>query len=137
MIVCRPLKAPFLLDNSVVPAIDWEDLYRQRKTYGEAIDEITDSRASKNNGGMLWNAAGNPLEPNIDHYKQYWKFSNINHLIEQYNFVGYHDVCNFQHQKAVHVWINPTTRKKGFEYLYPGYNDRNSSGLNHIFKINK
>ena len=113
MTVCRPMKAEFLLNNSFVPAnnLDFETLYLQRQNSKE--DLIWD--------WTQW------LDEN-DH--EYFKFTNLDNLIDQFNFVGYHDVCNFPKMISMHWFVD--TRMKGFEFLYPGYNDRNSSGPNNI-----
>ena len=130
LLICRPIKASFLLDNNAVPAIDFEELYRQKQTYGEPFDHpgMDTTLEYEENGGLVWNSGG--YNPN--HFKKYWNFNNINDLIKQYNFVGYHDVCNSQHAEYVHSIVLNSLRRKGFQYMYPGYNDRNSSGLNHI-----
>ena len=134
LILCRPLKVEFLLNNSFVPGnkIAFDELYRQRLTYGESLE----SDRYKENGHLVWNdLTTSPLKDPLTglhgpHYQQYWNFSSLDNLIDQFNFVGYHDVCNYPEFAELDMF-SWNDQMKGFGNLYPGYNDRNSSGLNY------
>ena len=128
MTLCHPMKAPFLLDNTFVPAnnLNFEELYRQRQKYGE-------EREYGEIGQLVWNLDSEKYSESI-HKKKYWKFSDINSLTKQYNYVGYHDVCNYLQVSELHrvklTSVNSFT-KKGFEFIYQGYSERDSSGPNY------
>ena len=137
LILCRPLEAGFLLNNSFVPAnnIEFDELYRQRQAYGESLE----TNGHRSNGQLVWNAYTFNRPLSNTHYQQYWNLSNLDNLIDQFNFVGYHDVCNYPETSDLDVfpYLFPDlfpVAGKGFYYMYPGYNERNSSGPN--YKLN-
>jgi len=134
--LCRPMKAEFLFNNSFVPAfnMDFETLYRQRQIYGE-LHELKPKRYASGvtvypkyeaNGQLVWNAKKESWTPR---YHKYLNFSSLDNLIYQFNFLGYHDVCNYPEESELHFF---ESRKKKFQYLYPGYSQRSSSGPNYI-----
>ena len=126
MTLCHPMQAPFLFDNTFVPAnnLDFEELYRQRHIYGWNKDNYY----YYPNGQLVWNA---DWGGEFIHYEQYWNFSSLNDLIKQFNFVGYHDVCNYPTSFELHYVSWNSDKMKGFDVLYPGYNERDSSGPNY------
>ena len=132
--LCRPMKAEFLFNNSFVPAfnMDFDTLYRQRQIYGE-LHEIKWYQwpdVMELNGQMVWNAKEQEGYSVITpRYHKYLNFSSLDNLIDQFNFLGYHDVCNYPKSSELHFFRN---RKKEFQYLYPGYSQRSSSGPNYI-----
>ena len=148
MTLCHPMKAPFLLDNTFVLAnnLNFEELYRQRQTYGGGKDDYYfESRGFMFwigyynsigvDGKLMWNAGEHSQGI---HFQKYWNLSDINSMIEQYNYVGYHDVCNYPEIKPdlgteeLHIVDGiDGGMMKGFNYFYPGYNERNSSGPNY------
>ena len=123
MTVCHQMKTRFLVDNTFVPGynLDFEKLYRQRQSYGEGQVWVNQS---DENAQLLWN------------YQTYWNFSSLDNLVDQFNFVGYHDVCNHPTSSELHYVNEDPDRMKGFLYLYPGYHERNSSGPNYINQNN-
>ena len=132
MTLCRPMKAEFLFNNSVVPAfnMDFDTLYRQRQIYGERFY----SGSFQGNDQLVWNVKNVEVKYCYQKYcyQKYFNFNNLHNLIDQFNFVGYHDVCNYPKRSELHYVFYPRNRQKGFAYLYPGYNDRNSSGPSYI-----
>jgi len=55
LVSCRPMRAPFLLDNSIEPArnLSFNDLYKRRIQFGEAVGNWGDDQG---NGELVWNA---------------------------------------------------------------------------------
>ena len=73
-IICSPLAAPFLLNNNYAPKLSLPHLFEARQKTGKQLfwDSATQRKIWKGN---------------------YWKFENIQDLLNQFNFVGFHDVC--------------------------------------------
>ena len=112
------------MDNSIIPSNDitFNELYQQRKEFGE----IGDNWAShQGNGELVWNAYlfEDYKKPN---YKKYWPLNNLTDFIKQFNFVGFHDVCNYPTRHELKLGRSP----KGFFFHYPGYDQYNSTGQN-------
>ena len=136
--LCRPMQASFLLDNTTAPAnnISLQELYLQRQTYGEQANLITYSY--EQNGQLLWNAwqrrLPGPLPGYVEeyydsqhNYKKYSNLSSLQDLIEQFNHVGFHDVCNYpKFNELAQRTTDDDTKKFGF--YYPGYSENESSG---------
>ena len=140
MTICHPMKAPFLVDNTFVPAnnLNFEELYRQRQGEQQEFDmpefemPLELAMAFCHNQNLAWNGVEFAEEWFFSfHCQQYWNFNNLNDLIKQYNFVGFHDVCNHPKLTELHFQFGI----KGFMFLYPGYHERNNSGPN--YKKNK
>jgi len=118
------MKAPFLLDNTFVPAnnLNFEELSRQRQTY--KAQQVSDWEVSYKR---------NPQEFMKDYTRTglYWNFDSLNSLIKHYNSVGYNDVCNYPN---ITEFILQGGRN-GYDLLFLEYDQRNSSGPN--YKITK
>ena len=129
LIICRPLSTvPFLLDNRAPLAHNFElsDLYRKRQAYAsEILDWAGNDGLWRRSGlieprnGLLWDAMSTK--------QPYMPLDDITDFIAQFNYVGYHDICNYPQRKDVHK-IDYADKETDFFYLYPGYNTHNSSG---------
>ena len=145
--LCRPLKAAFLLDNDAKLAgnVSWSTIYTQRKD----LDGNQRKDAFYNNGGLLWDAAGFNSNPTPDpdtgivpeknltrgyRFQEHWPLNSIDDLLNQYNYAGYHDICNYPRYSSVSSILNlDIPSSKGLPYVYPGYVERNSSGFEYIY----
>ena len=160
-ILCSPLEVPFLLNNSITPAnnLSLSELYRQRQAYGHLNGDVTAEpinwggerysagrwsekiKAEENRGkfGLLWNAKTDNFYYNgtQDHrcYRRlnYWKLNNLKDLIDQFNYVGFHDICNYptkpdfiEYRKCPGI---TNKNQISMTYLYPGYRRKNSTGM--------
>ena len=67
------------------------------------------------------------VNPYNMHYEKYWKLETIEDLIRQYNYVGYHDICNYPTTSDIQHYIFGSA--KGFAYIYPGFALRNQTGI--------
>ena len=75
---------------------------------------------------MLWDSGG---------YRKgkYFPFSNISDLIDQFNYVGYHDVCNYPGNDQLAVIRNTgETHTKGVHYIIGGHVQQNHTGTEEI-----
>ena len=122
-VVCGPLKpkTKFLLDSEVDLAINLtlSDLYDQRKEYGKAHEKWHDWSGK---GGLLWDDYQSERKHN------YMPLNNIKDLIDQFNFVGFHDVCHYFDVFDIEQILDPLYRSKGLRQIVPGYALTNSTG---------
>ena len=117
--VCKPLNATFLLNNDVVPVVNMSNLYRLRQVLEQKSKEFVGSA-----GGLVWDSGG---------YRRhnYWPIENITDLINQYNYIGLHDICIYPRElQDDYVSVKNSKKKstKGLYALYHGYAVHNSSG---------
>jgi len=100
-------RSPFLLDNNIQPAnnLNFTYIYESRKRCA-------------NNGcyPLTWDDRGHRLS--TEPTKPYWKLENINDLINQYNFVGYHDICNYPLLDRVCQFSKKKQGINFFGYIY-------------------
>jgi len=65
--------------------------------------------------------------------KQYFPFSNISDLIDQFNYVGYHDVCIYPGDYQLSPTVDnrcPTLQPpKGIRYVFGGHIYKNRTGI--------
>lgn len=126
-VVCGPFKPTtrFLLDSEVELAnnLTLLDLYEQRKKYGKSHKKWHDWSSG---GGLLWDDYGHERRHN------YMPLNNIKDFIDQFNFVGFHDICNSFDETHIEQILEPTYRKKGIRKLVPGYAITNSTGQDNI-----
>ena len=124
---CRLISSTFLLNNTYPVKFQIADLYRQRIYYGEG---------RSGDGELAWNFGGpnyTDVIPNgetAEHFENYWSLESTEDFINHFNFVGFNDICNYPTISELHDFSSPsgaTMRKKGFRYLYPGFNDRNQT----------
>ena len=114
--------------------MDFDKLYHQRQTYGKLCEEMYSKYGEEiyGNGELFWDYCGGGTPGGDD--PEYFEFTSLDDLIDQFNFVGFHDVCNYismQQISEMHLF-GSSNRKKEFDFLLPGYNDRNSSGPSYI-----
>ena len=62
-----------------------------------------------------------------DRYPKYLPFETIDDLVDQYNYVGYHDVCIYPSIKDM-VSYRLENRPKGVRFVYQGHSDSNQTG---------
>jgi len=95
--ICSNLKSKFLLDNGANLANGWNfsDVYDARKAYHRQRMGFWPTADEFNHIGsindLLWR--NNAKSPGNIGESPYWRLNNISDLIDQYNFVGYHDIC--------------------------------------------
>ena len=87
---------------------------------------------------MVWDAHSDETSEDIDLYEMpyrlydYFPLENIDDLINQYNYAGFHDICIYpelsENIPAVHDPELSTT--KGLSYLFGGYVSQNSTATN-------
>ena len=122
-VVCGPLKprTQFLLDSEVELAnnLTLFELYENRKEYGKSYEKWHDWSGE---GGLLWDDYEHENKHN------YMRLSNITDFILQFNFVGFHDICNYFDEKYVETILDPIDRWKGLRKIVPGYALMNSTG---------
>ena len=122
-VVCRPLKptTEFLLDSEAELAnnLTFLDLYEQRKEYGKSHEKWDDWSGE---GGLLWDDYENERKHN------YMPLTNISDFIDQFNLVGYHDICNYFDHLQIKRILNPLDRSKGLTKIVPGYGITNGTG---------
>ena len=122
-VVCGPLKpkTEFLLDSEVELAnnLTLSDLYNKRKEYGQSHEKWHDW---SNEGGLLWD------DYEHDNQHKYMPLTNITDLIDQFNYVGFHDICNYFDESFIENILDPLDRKKGMRKIVPGYARINSTG---------
>ena len=137
--LCRPLKVEFLLDNTAKLArnVSWSTLYTLRKD----LDDPKDPKDPfYNDGGLLWDAHGYTKRERIvdirkltEGYRfgKHWPLNSIDDLLNQYNYAGYHDICNYpvSHSSVSSIVNLDLPTSKGLSYVYPGYVQENSSGF--------
>jgi len=118
---CRNMNCPFLLDNSIIPSnyLKFNELYQQRKEFGEKRGDWD----HQSNGELVWNAYGD----SNSNYKKYWELNNLTDFIKQFNFVGFHDICNYPAENELKYHEGSPKR---FLHYYPGYDKYNSTGQN-------
>ena len=137
--ICTPLASQFLLDNTIAPAnnLSLSKLYDQRQSYGRLNGKRIEWNDTWENRGLLWNSR---TLKDCDIYckkaihkvkcrkkEEYWKLRNSQDLIDQFNYLGFHDVCNFPTKHDLQH-IHCPMDSKGFPYLFPGYGFENSTG---------
>jgi len=59
--------------------------------------------------------------------QNYLPFSDIDDIIDQYNYVGFHDVCNYQGNQDVTPYKNPNSGK-GVGTVMGGFAEQNQTG---------
>ena len=57
----------------------------------------------------------------------YLPFGDIDDIIDQYNYVGFHDVCNYHGTQDVTLYKNPNSGK-GVLGVMGGFTEQNQSG---------
>mgnify|MGYP006944983221 CR=1 FL=1 len=111
-ILCSPMEATFLFNNSATLSLNttFTDLYQDRKRHGGIVSD-------------LWKD-----EEGFKRLKM--PLNNLTDFISQFNYAGYHDICNYPEENELfYYWkTNKSKNPKGFEYNYPGYIWKNSSG---------
>jgi len=110
-VLCSPLEAPFLFNNSATLSLNttFTDLYRDRKRHGGMVRD---------------------LDTEDEGYKSLeMPLNNLTDFISQFNYVGYHDICNYPQRNELFKYLESGVyNQKGFEYNYPGYIWKNSTG---------
>ena len=111
-ILCYPMEATFLFNNSATLSLNttFTDLYQDRKRHG----------------GMVQDRGYKRLEMPLN---------NLTDFISQFNYAGYHDICNYPEKNELFdYWETDTSKNpKGFRYNYPGYIWKNSSGTSYKY----
>ena len=67
----------------------------------------------------------------VDGYRQnrYMPFRNINDLINQFNYIGYHDVCIYPPMGDMAYYPdNKVNDYKGVHLVYYGHSEKNQTG---------
>jgi len=118
---CREMKSTFLLDNSVLPSKNITELYEKRIQFGEKAPLWI---SGPSNGQLVWNYGFSWSNSND---KNYWTLHNLNDFIKQFNFVGFHDICNYP---ASNQLESISGGEKGFNSYYSYYYKSNSTGQN-------
>ena len=122
-VVCGPLKlkTKFLLDSEVELAnnLTLSDLYNKRKEYGKSHEKWHDWSGK---GGLLWD------DYEHDNKHKYMRLTNITDFIDQFNFVGFHDICHYFDELYIETILDPINRLKGLQKIVPGYALMNSTG---------
>ena len=72
---------------------------------------------------MLW---WNELNEKGALYQQYLPFQTIDDLVDQFNYVGYHDVCIYPLRKDLTMYDN--IQAKGVTYVHYGHAVENQTG---------
>jgi len=117
-ILCSPLEANLLLNNSASLSLNttFTNLYQNRKIHGGHM--VTD----------LWKG--------LKGYKGLeMPLNNLTDFIAQFNYAGYHDICNYPENTDLFQYLEPDRSKnpKGLLYNYPGYIWKNSSGISYKY----
>ena len=141
--LCRSLKANFLLDNDVVPAHNMSILYQERRLWAEKLkNESLENHLdaldyTDGNGGLMWDYQMKVYTPKAYRKEKYWPLENITDLINQFNYVGFHDICIYPRH-----WYDTSNTKrawdphtKGLHKVAHGYGVRNSSGTDYNFTL--
>ena len=77
---------------------------------------------------MKWDWSTVGFTPGYRRFK-YLPFSKIADLIDQVNYVGFHDVCNYPGELELTFYKNPNdTRTKGIDAVFVGYTKWNNTG---------
>ena len=122
-VVCGPMKPKtnFLLDSEVELAnnLTLLDLYNKRKEYGKSQEKWHEWSGE---GGLLWD------DYEHDNKHKYMRLTNITDLIDQFNFVGFHDICHYFDETYIENILDPIDRSKGLRKIVPGYALMNSTG---------
>jgi len=138
--LCHLPKATFLLDNDVVPSVNLSILYQARQSraheliLNEPVKEHTPTEYT-DGGNILLNWDYKTRPEYHDNYRryEYWPLENIDDLIKQFNYVGFHDLCIYPRTQYdvsnTKRGYNLTT--KGLHRVAHGYFRRNSSGAGH------
>jgi len=143
-ILCSPLEAPFLFNNSASLSLNttFTDLYSDRKNHGGMVNDLE-----------RWEEG--------EYKRLKMPLHNLTDFISQVNYAGYHDICNYPEETDLFIldrynvnkmnpvldpnMINPfdeiptsvslhnketdrSKNSKGLKYNYPGYIWKNSSG---------
>jgi len=109
-------------------------MYDERKKY--AYSTYRNGRETLGGGGeLVWDSHGyshnNNGKSRNRNYRNYWKLQNVEDLILQFNYVGFHDICNYPNSNQLHFYymLNGIgTNLKKFYHYYPGYISKNTSG---------
>jgi len=120
------------LDNTTPTIVPLSELASKRQEYGERNDVIDFQQEwGTLDGNMFWNAGEHYPH---DHYRNYWELNSTQDLIDQFNYVGYHDICNyplgpflaaFYYDDGLYDdWHNI----KGFHFYYDGFHEFNQTG---------
>ena len=134
--LCRVPKSTFLLDNDVLPSVNMATLYEARQSFAQDLivhDPGSDYIAWSYMDGwglLLWDYAPQRRYRQPHRRYKYWPLENINDLIKQFNYVGFHDICLYPRNvydtaETVYSW---NFGNKGLNRVINGYTDRNSSG---------
>ena len=106
------MEANFMFNNSATLSLNttFTDLYRDRKIQGGMVQDLWKGEEGFNRLKM-------PL-------------NNLSDFIAQFNYVGYHDICNYPEWTELFGYMETDRSKnpKGFLYNYPGYIWKNSTG---------
>ena len=124
--ICRPLhpSTKFLLDNTEQPKVpfSFDQIYEQRRVFSV--------NRTWPDGGLLWDHS------NSQRQGEYMPLGSIEDFLDQFNFVGYHDICNYFQKQDVEM-ISPGLRpEKGFARIFPGYTKYNGTGQSDKLKNN-
>lgn len=122
--ICRPLKATFLVNNeaNLCGYSSLSEIYSQRRTF------VSDKDPFMDNGGLLWD------QHEGYRFQEYFPLNNTADLIDQFNYAGYHDICIYPRMNELRYVLkanNIDVMTKGLRYVYPGYENQNSSGMEH------
>mgnify|MGYP006944950448 CR=1 FL=1 len=117
-ILCSPMEATFLFNNSATLSLNttFTDLYRDRKRHGGMVSDMR----------YMFDEGCKRLE---------MPFNNLTDFVSQFNYAGYHDICNYPERNELFRYYYETDTSKnpkGFSYNYPGYIWKNSSGMSCI-----
>ena len=59
----------------------------------------------------------------------YLPFKNISDLVDQFNYVGFHDVCIYPNRNQMTPYKDPSSNKtKGIGYVVSGHINNNQTG---------
>jgi len=93
--ICSDLKSKFLLDNgaNLANGLNFSDVYDARKRYhrGSFVLQPGEFNHMGRINDLMWR--NESKSPGHIGHSPYWPLNNIADLINQYNFVGYHDIC--------------------------------------------
>ena len=124
-VICQKMNAPFLVDNSATPM---PFLTQNGQTNYISLDEMNQLRCQYNMTRMRCD------EDMVWGYKYFsipqMKLDNIEDLLEQYNYVGFHDMCIYARSRRQQLSssIKSFNDSKGLN-VYAGYSISNTSGF--------
>ena len=61
-------------------------------------------------------------------FQKYLPFETINDIIDQFNYVGYHDVCIYPSMSYLSRSSDRTNNMKGLAHVHVGHLEKNQTG---------